>query len=112
MCYSRIPTTNQPSYTESPQSYKHVVLYGFSLWQVVVLFINGKWPSEEKWIYPVTQLKNRGVEVYVVTTDPSADKPDAVRAASGERFIFRTNPDSDIEDAHPKIAYAITKGWY
>ena len=48
--------------------------------------------------------------MYVVTTDPSADKPDAVRAASGERFVFRTNPDSDIEDAYPKIAYAITKG--
>jgi len=80
--------------------------------QVVVLFINGKWPPEDRWIYPVTQLKNEGVEVYVVTTDPSADKPDAVRAASRERLFFRTNPDSDIEDAHPKIAYAITKGWY
>lgn len=50
--------------------------------------------------------------MYVVTTDPSADKPDVVRAASGERFVFRTNPDSDVEDAHPKIAYAITKGLY
>lgn len=50
--------------------------------------------------------------MHVVTTDPSSDKPDAVRAASRERLVFRTNPDSDIEDAHPKIAYAITKGWF
>lgn len=48
--------------------------------------------------------------MYVVTTDPSADTPDAVRAASAEPYIFRTNPFSDIEEAHPKIAQAITKG--
>lgn len=48
--------------------------------------------------------------MYIVTTDPSADTPDALRAASAERFIFRTNPYSDIEDAQPKIAQAITKG--
>ena len=48
--------------------------------------------------------------MYVVTTDPSADKPDAVRAASNERFVFRTTSDSDI-DADPRIAYAIAKGW-
>lgn len=45
--------------------------------------------------------------MYVVTTNPSADKPDAVRAASSGRFVFRTNPESDI-DTDPKIAYAIT----
>lgn len=49
--------------------------------------------------------------MYVVTTNPSADKPDAVRAASSGRFVFRTNPESDI-DTDPNIAYAITKGWY
>jgi len=49
--------------------------------------------------------------VYVVTTNPSADKPAAVRAASSERFVFRTTSDSGI-DADPRIAYAITTGWY
>lgn len=80
--------------------------------QIVILFINGEWPPENKWISPLTELKNRGVEVYVVTTDPSADTPDAQRAASKENNIFRTNPYSDAEEAHPKITHSITKGSY
>lgn len=56
------------------------------------------------------QLKDKGVEVYVVTTDPSADTQEALRAASKERYVFRTNPYSDIEEAQPKITHAATKG--
>ncbi|XP_022806051.1 uncharacterized protein LOC111343164 [Stylophora pistillata] len=77
--------------------------------RVIILFINGKWPSEDSWTYLLTQLKNTGVEVYVITSDPSADTPDASRAASGEDNIFRTNSYSDVEDVVPKILLAVTK---
>lgn len=58
------------------------------------------------------QLKDKGVRVFVVTTDPSADTPEAQRAASKERYLFRTNPYSDIEEAQPKLTHAATNGWY
>ena len=58
------------------------------------------------------QLKDKGVTVFVLTTDPSADTPEALRAASGERYVFRTNPYSDVEEAQPKIIHAATKGVY
>lgn len=50
--------------------------------------------------------------MYVVTSDPSADTPDALRAASREGNVFRTNSYSDVEDAHPKIGQAVTKGGF
>lgn len=56
------------------------------------------------------QLKDRGIKVYVVTTDPSSDSPMALRAASEEGYVFRTNPFSDIEEIEPKITQVITKG--
>ena len=46
----------------------------------------------------------------MITSDPSADTPDASRAASREGNIFRTNSYSDVEDVIPKIVLAITKG--
>ena len=56
------------------------------------------------------QLKDRGIKVYVVTIDPSSDTPMALRVASEEGFVFRTNPFSGIEEIEPKITQAITKG--
>ena len=56
------------------------------------------------------QLKDKGVTVYVVTTDPTADTPEALRAASEEKYVFRTNPFSDVEEAQPKVTHAATKG--
>ena len=56
------------------------------------------------------QLKDKGVEVYVVTTNPSADTPEALRTASEEGYVFRTNPFSGIDEVEPKIIHAVTKG--
>ena len=58
------------------------------------------------------QLKDKSIEVFVVTTDPSADTPEALKAASKERNVFRTNSFSDIEEAEPKITLVATKGRY
>ena len=56
------------------------------------------------------QLKNKGVEVYVVTSGPSADTPEAHRVASDVRNVFRTNPYSDLEEAEPKVTQVATEG--
>lgn len=78
------------------------------VWQIVILFISGKWP-ESTWSYPL-KLKDKGITVYVVTTDPAADTPEALRAASEEKYVFRTNLFSDVEEAEPKVTHAATKG--
>lgn len=49
--------------------------------------------------------------MYVVIIDLLVDKFDVVRVVSGERFVFRINFDSDIEDVYFKIVYVIIKGW-
>lgn len=56
------------------------------------------------------QLKNKGVEVSVVTSGPTADTPEALRVASDVRNVFRTNPYSDLEEAEPKVTQVATEG--
>lgn len=56
------------------------------------------------------QLKNKGVEVYVVTSGPTADTPEAFTVASDVRNVFRTNTYSDLEEAEPKVTQVVTEG--
>lgn len=83
--------------------------FSFHYLKVIIVVISGEWPKRH-WSRPLMQLKDRGIKVYVVTTDPSSDSPMALRVASEEGYVFRTNSFSDIEEIEPKITQVITKG--
>ena len=83
----------------------------FFFLKAIILVVSGDWPVGQ-WSHRLMQLKDKGIKVYVVTIDPSADSPEALRAASEEGYLFRTNPFSGIEEVEPKITHAVTQGMF